>query len=429
MRTLAARVGLATALAVAGAGLTVALVSTLLAQRLVLDKEDQRLEDAASTLAVELAEPGVDPLFVATDETRELAHTGIAIAIYERGRLVAGDARVPAVASGTCVDVAAESLRACAVPAGRWVAVAGRNAAITADREQALVVASGFAVLVTTLLGAVMALGVARIVLAPLSRLQAAVERVPEDHPGKADLGPSEGVIEIDALRASLERALDRLDASLTQSRRFSRDAAHELRTPLTTILGELDLAAERMDESERDHVDRVRRVAERLATLVERLLILSRVDGPTDTVEDVELLDVVESAIDALSPERRARVTVQGAARVRGDRALLEALVGNALENALKFSADAVRVAIDATSARARIAIEDRGPGVPPTEREQVFGAFYRGADARISGVPGHGVGLALIAHVVAMHGGAVRFAEASSGARLEIDLPPATT
>jgi len=72
---------------------------------------------------------------------------------------------------------------------------------------------------------------------------------------------------------------------------------------------------------------------------------------------------------------------------------------------------------------------IVDLGEGIADRERELVFAAFYRTAASRSSAVPGHGIGLALIAHVMSLHNGNARFADCERGARLELSIPRAST
>jgi two-component system OmpR family sensor kinase len=165
------------------------------------------------------------------------------------------------------------------------------------------------------------------------------------------------------------------------------------------------------------------------MSILLDRLLILARLDELDDR-EHLELRELVEEAIDTLPPPSRARVRIESsrehdAVAVDGDRALLVASLINALENALKFSDGAVQVLIAAQADRATVAIADLGPGIKEDERELVFAPFYRTAASRASGIPGHGIGLALIAHVMSLHNGSARFADCEHGARLEMTLP----
>ena len=102
----------------------------------------------------------------------------------------------------------------------------------------------------------------------------------------------------------------------------------------------------------------------------------------------------------------------------VRGDGTLLRALVSNALDNALKFSRGNVVVSASHDAHACVVSVVDDGPGIPDEERARVFGAFYRTAASRASGAMGHGVGLALIAHVAAAHGGTAEFMPTTAGA-----------
>lgn len=425
-KSVAGRVALAAGTSIALGGLSVALVAGLLAERFSRAREDEHLRGAATTLALELSEPGADPAWIAVDEDRELAHTGMRVAIFEGRTFVAGDRTLGPVSVGTCEDRGA--LRACAIEAGALAAIVARAPAALDEQRETTVLALAIAVVLVALLGAIAARGIARLSVAPLARLRAAVERVREEDPTPLDLGEDEGVAEVDALRASLTSALARLTVALSQARRFSADAAHELRTPLTAIIGELDLAAERSPSDDaRDSIERASRTAARLATLVDRLLVLARTNARLDAAERVELLEVVEDAREALPPAERARVNLDARAAVEllGDRTLLVSMVANALENAVKHGCGAVTVTIDRAGDLARVTVADEGPGVPSEERERVFAPFYRTRASRAGDVPGHGVGLALIAHVAALHGGSARFAPQSAGARFEIILP----
>lgn len=420
--SLATRIAWATALMVPLSGAVVVLVSWLIAGSMAADAEDARLRDAGSVFARELEEEGADPDAIAIDEADELLHTGIRVAVLEDGRHLAGDAALGIVEAGRCRDQ--RELRVCGVRASHRVAVVGRARALGRAGGELVLPAGLFAVLVTSLLGGAIAYGLGRRLAAPVTRLHDAVRRVSAEDPASAELGTDEGVAEIDALRGALIRAFRDLGAALARERRFARDAAHELRTPLTLVLGELELVAEQLDGTDREAVLRARRVAARLATLVERLLLLAR-PGEAVAHEPVELLEVIEDVLDALPEALRARVRVDiEPTELEGDRVLLAALLGNAIENALKFSSGEVRVGLAREATRVVLSIEDDGPGVPPAERERVFSPFYRTSDARAGGAGGHGIGLALIAHAAMLHGGEARFVDVPRGARLEVTL-----
>jgi signal transduction histidine kinase len=106
----------------------------------------------------------------------------------------------------------------------------------------------------------------------------------------------------------------------------------------------------------------------------------------------------------------------------IQSDPSLLVSAIVSALENALKYSTGAVHVRIEPHAAQVTLAIEDDGPGVSAAEREQLFLPFYRGKQTRGRNIPGHGIGLAVIARVTQVHGGTACFGERERGARLEM-------
>lgn len=429
-RSLAGRVALSVAFGSLLSGSVVAVVTSVLSSRLAHTQEDSDLRDAAGMLAFALQVKRQSAQRAATEQSQELAHTGIALAVFEQAQFVAGDARIEAVAAGQCADLAA--LRACAVPAGSVVAIAARDRGRIREHQEVSARAAIMAVVLTTLLSTGLALALAYAAVKPLATLAGAVARRPRDDGVQTDLGPETGVREVDALRAALRLAFDRLGRALDQARQFAGHAAQQLRTPLTSIIAELDRAIELAAGSSGDERQRARRVAARLFTLVDRLWILA---GPADRVvrpaSQVSLRAVVEDALETLPDSARRRVVCRSGAEVtlRADPALLVSAIVSALENALKFSDGLVHVSVDVHADQARLAIEDEGPGVAEAEREQVFAPFFRGRQGRTGQHTGHGIGLALIARVTAAHGGAARFVERARGARLEMTFARANS
>jgi two-component system OmpR family sensor kinase len=424
LRTFVGRIALHGALTGIVTGALVAIVIVWLADTIGRGHEDRYLLDVCEQFALELREREADPTWLTKDEAWELEHTGIRVAVFEKARRIAGDATLTPARTNQCEDQG--SLRVCARSASAFTAVVGRASLGFFERTGDLLQAAWIAVALVCLLSVLSARSLAKVVVRPLHDLRKAVINV-SGQPLDGRLAASAGVSEVDALRLVLRETLSKLSASLALSERFARDAAHELRTPLTAMIGELELIAERASDGDREDVLRVHAIALRQVKLVERLLVLARQEI-MPAPERVDLFDVVETALESLPPAARQRVTVSLPERetfVDGDSALLVSMVGNALDNALKFSQRAVRCTVDASEGRATIAVQDEGPGIDEAERERVFLPFYRSAKARGSGVRGYGIGLALISHVAGLHGGAARFARATRGARLEIDLP----
>jgi two-component system, OmpR family, sensor kinase len=426
-RSLAQRVAWATCATIAGSAACVALVSGFLALRFAGQREAQQVTDAVAVLAFELTEPGVDPVFIASDEARELKPTGMRVAVYQGPRLFAGDATLPVPAHGECTSTPAWT--ACGLARGPFLGVVARDTKLLQTERRSILLSSLIAVAVTSLLGALLARRIAAMLVAPLSRLKLAIEQVPANAPETAEIGADDGVTEVDALRHTLRAAFARLGDALATSRRFAADAAHELRTPLTVIIGELELNSQRLEAEAKQSNERARNTAIRLATLVNRLLVLATPAAKLDVGEELELQSAVDEALDLVPVAAWPRVTVTSEveAYVRGDRALLAAMFVNAIENALKFSDGVVGVRLLASAEQVTVEVTDDGVSIPEAERARVFEPFFRTRATRASGVRGHGIGLSLIAHVTTVHGGTARFAARDRGTCLVIELPRA--
>ncbi|MEY4510251.1 MAG: hypothetical protein RLZZ450_2373, partial [Pseudomonadota bacterium] len=456
--SLAGRVALASALAAALGGSVAALSTGITARELVSKHEKKNLKAAARELAdevrdelEELAEPDDDDepdehaerveltqLAVHPDGerlvlTKLLAHElgdvklpSATAVIRRRGQVIVGDARLPFPERGDC-DVTVHlgtQVRACTVAMGNDTLTLVVNADDERDRSALIVQSLWVGLLAGALLGGLFSYFVSRWALSPLLVLRDRVRALPVDDADPARLGGVAAQVEVEELRAAIAQLVERLGAALQQAEAFSAEAAHELRTPLTTIGGELDLIAEQTT-LDKVALSRVRTQVAALTGLVQRLLVLAqprRVHAERGEV--VDLSDVVEAAQTALSATERARLVLQVAddVIVRGDGALLRALLVNAVGNALKFSTGPVEVHIRADDQVARIDVIDDGPGIAASERERVFVPFYRSPEARASGASGHGIGLSLIARVAWQHDGKVELVERAHGTHLSV-------
>jgi signal transduction histidine kinase len=432
-RTFSGRVARALTVAVA---LSAALASTLtaaIAARAERAREDARLEGAAVTLQRELeASPTRRPADVADDEDAEVAPTNVRLALYEGPRRLGGDGALAPHPGRGCETTRRDGhpWRSCVIAHGRWDIVAASDVSSLRAVERVLAGASAVACAFAVLVAFAMSRRVSAVIVRPLARLSENVARVDAESPRAAQLGAGDGYAEIDSLRASLEDLLRRLDAALSQSRRFAADAAHELRTPLTTALGEIEWAMAAGTRTEQSaSLDRARATLASLAETVERLLILaSSLEGASLSREAVSVADVAGEVVAALDEVSRARVTVavDEDAYVRGDASLVRVMLANAVHNALKFAPEgAVEVSAVCVGAEVLVRVRDHGPGVSPEDRERVFEAFHRTSRARAGVVPGYGIGLALVGHIARAHGGAAAFEDVSTGASLKIALP----
>jgi signal transduction histidine kinase len=277
---------------------------------------------------------------------------------------------------------------------------------------------------VVALLAAAIAAGaypVVRRITRRLERLQGGVEAL-----GAGDLAARvkvEGADEVATLARSFNRAADRIEKLVQGQRAVLAGASHELRSPLARIRMATELLAA---EHRPDLRDRIAREIAELDDLIGELLLASRLEtlGGPDRTEEVDLLGLLAEE------GARAGAEVTGEpVRIQGDPRMLRRLVRNLLENARRHGGGAggeagVEASVEARPAGgARLLVEDRGPGVPESERERIFEPFYRPAGA--PGDEGVGLGLALVRQIARHHGGDARcLPRDGGGSRFEVDL-----
>jgi signal transduction histidine kinase len=238
------------------------------------------------------------------------------------------------------------------------------------------------------------------------------------------------------AEQARRERELlSRVQTMLSAQRQLLADTSHELRTPLTTVRGNLDLLTGDLPSGERAEVlVETRQEVDRMSRLVRDLLLLAeRGEASNQPVERVPVrLDLLVGQVveRVAGPADAARVHLElEPVTVQADEDLLRQLVGNLVENALRHAsaaAGAVQIRLERQPPRARLTVEDDGPGLPPHALERVFDRFFRVDRARSRAQGGTGLGLAIVRHVAEAHGGRV-WAENRQphGARFSVLLP----
>lgn len=435
--SLASRVAMASAVAAALGGVVASLTAGITAEELVDKHEAKTIRKATAKLVEEVSEErdeddGIDEhgslQNLLDHELAELKLFGAEAAIHRAGERLAGATDIEPLKPGTCRHVrGAATYRLCTQRMGPELLTLRAPADAERDRSTLLLRALLVGLLGGALIGGLASYVFARWALRPLSLLRDRVRRLSVESPNPEPLAAGFSQIEVEELRGSVHSLVRELSQALTQAQRFSAEAAHELRTPLTTIAGELELLEENA-HAEAPALARVRRQVSDLTSLVQRLLILAS-PGRLESVhaEVVELADVAEAVREALPVAQRARlaIEVKDDASVHGDGTLLRAMLGNAVENALKFSRDSVRVEVARDGEWVTLSVHDEGPGVAEAERARVFEPFYRSAQVRAGAVQGHGLGLALIARVARIHGGEARFVPAARGATLAVRLP----
>ena len=242
---------------------------------------------------------------------------------------------------------------------------------------------------------------------------------------------------ELERLSIALNSMVARLDAAFTHIRRFSADASHELRTPLTVLRGELEGIAQdpQLTGEMREMIGSALEETERLAKIVESLLVISRLDAGEARMERTRLdfAELTEATVEQLRllAEDKSISLVSDMpepVEVEGDRARLKQVVVNLVDNAIKYTPAGGRVEVRVTreDGHAQLEVKDTGVGIPAEALPHIFERFYRVDKARSRAVGGTGLGLAIVKSICAAHGGQVNVESTENkGSRFAVQLP----
>jgi signal transduction histidine kinase len=280
----------------------------------------------------------------------------------------------------------------------------------------------------TVLLLGLLAGGViARQVALPLRRLEGAARRLAD-----GDLGARavvEGSSEQRSLGASFNEMADRVQRLIAAQREFVADASHQLRTPLTALRLRLEEArAAGVDTDIARELDAGTTEVDRLAAIVDELLVLSRAEDRELDGERVDVADAVRHAVERWQAAAQAReITLRQVGDADGTawcaRADLDRALDALIENALSYSPIGGEVTIRGGDGRVEVC--DRGPGLAPGESELVFERFHRGRAGQ-HGPAGSGLGLAIARTLArAWHGDARLSNRAGGGAVAVLEFP----
>jgi two-component system phosphate regulon sensor histidine kinase PhoR len=219
----------------------------------------------------------------------------------------------------------------------------------------------------------------------------------------------------------------------------FVANASHELKTPISAIRGLIETVIDDADMSQEDRdrfADRIKRQTIRLGSIVGDLLTLSEFDSPLSEFE-MHLIDMVEvvngETANSVQIARDKDIVFQsvGMAKsvvVNGDEKALMQLVGNLIDNALKYTSVSgqVKVELEADESWAYFSVADTGIGIPEDEQSRVFERFYRVDKARSTELGGTGLGLSIVRDIALAHGGDVSVTSSlGSGSVFRVKLP----
>jgi two-component system sensor histidine kinase CpxA len=274
----------------------------------------------------------------------------------------------------------------------------------------------------------------------PLRRLRMVTQQLAG---GDLSARVGEGLVlrknEVADLGRDVDRMAERIESLVGAHQRLIRDVSHELRSPLARLNVALELARQSAGPAHSAPFDRIERESDRLNELIGQLLMLTKLENESGSVQrsefDIATLaaEIAQDAdFEAKSNDRRVQVTACQPLLLNGNRELLRQALENLVRNAVRYTATGTSVEISLRKkdsggrSWAHIEVRDQGPGVPESELYDIFRPFYRVSDSRERQSGGTGVGLAISDRAVRMHGGSLRaFNAPGMGLIMEMELP----
>ena len=259
-------------------------------------------------------------------------------------------------------------------------------------------------------------------------------------HPVTTEVGSLS--LSLNTMLTQVEQSFEARQASEQKIKRFVSDASHELRTPLAAISGYCELyamggvPAERIDEV----MGRIASESSRMATLVEDLLTLARLDeGRPLEITEIDLVKLADNAVfdlQALDPTRTVGLTGINSRTppmtliVPADRDRISQVFTNLIGNIVRYTPEGspVEIALGRSGDTAIVELRDHGPGIDETDRGRVFERFYRADTSRNRKSGGSGLGLAIVSGILTAHKGNASLTKTKGGGlTVRIELPAA--
>jgi len=275
----------------------------------------------------------------------------------------------------------------------------------------------------------------ARKTLAPIALMDRQTQRITAENLS-ARLDVMNKRDELGGLAVTINELLERLENSFQEQRRFIADASHELRTPLAVLRGETEvsLSQSRSIDEYKASLNLIKDEAERLSRIVEDLFVLARQPADRRAVrrQPVRLDQIVAECgraaqVLAAQKDLKLRVDSGTALSLSGDDELLQRMILNLLDNAVKYTPPRGEISVEllATNGDARLTVRDNGIGIPAKDQPHVFDRFYRVDKARSRALGGAGLGLSIARQIAEAHGGTVSVESDAGGSVFTVELP----
>jgi heavy metal sensor kinase len=289
----------------------------------------------------------------------------------------------------------------------------------------------------TAVLASLVGWFLASLALRPVGRMIREARQMSESRLHQRIAVPQTGD-ELQKLGVTFNEMLDRFERGFKRLRQFSAAASHELRTPLTVMKGEMELALRKLrTEGEYERVLRNQlRVVDDMARVVEQLLAVAHAEDGELAVnwEVLELEALIRSVAQSFGPiahdkKISLQITTEGGVRVQGERRLLERLIANLLENAIRHTPSEGQVTLEAVrrGEQSLLIVRDTGKGILAEDMPKIFDKFFSPQQSS-EGIPSTGIGLGLCRWIAEVHRGKIAVTSLPGhGAEFTVSFPAA--
>jgi signal transduction histidine kinase len=318
---------------------------------------------------------------------------------------------------------------------GDFHLLVGRDARIEARFQQAITRAFVVSLAGMFALAAVGGLIMSRTILRRIDAINEGAERIMRGGGVRLRMPVRGRGDEFDRLAENLNRMLDEIERLLGSIRAVTNNIAHDLRSPLNRLRNKLEAAlAEQPSEQRTETIERAIAEADGLLATFSALLSIADAEAGTSrgNLLPVDLAALGHDVAELYEPlvEEQGLVfetSIDGPATVSGNRQLLFQAIGNLIDNATKYGASGGRVSLAVKNGAGgpEVVVADRGPGIPPADRERVLERFVR-LDASRS-TPGNGLGLSLVAAIARLHDAVLRLDDNHPGLAVTLRFKPA--
>jgi len=271
-------------------------------------------------------------------------------------------------------------------------------------------------VLVTLVLVGISGGVIVRRALSPVEQITRTAQNIESSSDLSRRVGYTGPTDEIGRLATTFDHMIGHLHRVFESQKNFIADASHDLRGPLTVIRGNLDLLKRNLSDQERQESLRAMEIeTDRMGELVNDLLLLAEVES--EQIERQGMVSLREILLTGLKQAQRMEgnrkvvISQQEELSIRGDVYRLSQLLGNLIDNAIKYTPDGgtITLSLFRDGDWARMEVADTGIGIAPEHLSHVFDRFYRVDKARTRGRGGSGLGLAIVRGIAEQHGGKV--------------------